>query len=58
MAGRELTVSLPPRPACLNADPARLTQVFKLKSHAIEHTDRGGRIEIRAEIEGDEIVVS
>lgn len=43
----------------LNADPARLTQVFaNLLTNAAKYTDPGGRISVSAQREGDQIAVS
>ena len=42
-----LTVELPPRPIRLDADPARLTQVFaNLLNNACKYSDRGARIRV------------
>jgi PAS domain S-box-containing protein len=49
-AGQELSVSLPPEPVCLDADPVRLAQAFvNLLNNASKYTDRGGRIRVSAE---------
>ena len=57
--GHELTVSLPPQPVALEADPVRLTQVFlNLLNNAAKYTPRGGRISLTAERQGGEIVVA
>lgn len=57
-AGHELTVSLPPEPLVLDADPARLIQVFSnLLTNAVKYTDRGGRISIRAERQDSGVAV-
>ncbi len=58
-AGHRLTVALPPAPVWLDADPARLAQVFSnLLTNAAKYTDRGGRITLAAERRGGEVVVS
>jgi PAS domain S-box-containing protein len=48
--GLALTVTLPPGPLSMVADPSRLTQVFdNLLNNAVKYTDRGGRITITGE---------
>jgi signal transduction histidine kinase len=57
--GHELDISLPQLPVVLNADLTRLSQVFlNLLNNAIKYTERGGRIELRAELEGNEVMVA
>ena len=57
--GHELTVSLPPEPVHLDADPIRLAQVFlNLLNNAAKYTKRGGHIWLTAEREGSDAVVS
>jgi CheY-like chemotaxis protein len=56
--GHELTVSLPEGPVWLEGDPTRLAQVVaNLLNNAAKYTDRGGRIALAAEREGDEALV-
>jgi two-component system CheB/CheR fusion protein len=58
-SGHELTVSLPPEPLPLSADPVRLSQVFlNLLNNAAKYTPRGGRIWLAAKREGSDVVVS
>ena len=58
-AGHELIVKLPPEPIMLDADPERLVQVLvNLLSNAVKYTLRGGRIEVSAERDGDEMRLS
>ncbi|MCE9553865.1 MAG: response regulator [Planctomycetes bacterium] len=58
-AGHHLTVELPREPVGLEADPARLAQVFSnLLHNACKYTERGGQISIVAERQGTEVVVT
>jgi signal transduction histidine kinase len=53
-----LTVSLPPEPVYLEADPLRLAQVLtNLLTNAAKFTDPGGQIRLTAEATADEIVL-
>ena len=57
--GHELTMTLPPGLVIVDADRTRLAQVFlNLLNNAAKYTDRGGRIELRAELQGSDVVVS
>jgi PAS domain S-box-containing protein len=54
----DLTVSLPSQPIYLNGDPARLTQVVgNLLNNACKFTDKGGRIRLTVEREGEQTVI-
>jgi CheY-like chemotaxis protein len=56
--GHELEVTLPREPFPLHADPARLAQVVgNLLNNACKFTDRGGRIRLVVEREGDQAVI-
>jgi PAS domain S-box-containing protein len=58
-AGHELTLTLPPEPIHLEADPVRLAQVFaNLLNNAAKYTDEGGRIRLTAERQGSHAIVS
>jgi PAS domain S-box-containing protein len=57
-AGHRVTVSLPPDPIRLHADPTRLAQVFgNLLQNAFKYTEPGGEIRLSLTREGDEAVV-
>ena len=57
--GHKLTVTLPPGPVIVDADLTRLVQVFlNLLNNAAKYTERGGRIDLRAELQGSDVVVS
>ena len=54
----ELTVTLPPQPVHLNADPTRLAQVVgNLLNNASKFTDKGGHVWLTVEQEGEQAVV-
>lgn len=56
--GHELTITSPARPIHVSADPARLTQVLgNLLHNACKFTERGGRIRLAIEPDGDQAVV-
>lgn len=57
--GHELIVSLPPEPITLNADLTRLAQVLgNLLTNSVKYTERGGRIWLSAERQGDQLELS
>lgn len=54
----ELTVAIPKEPTIIQADPMRLEQVLaNLLMNAAKYTDPGGRIELTAACEKDDLVV-
>ncbi|HZQ71724.1 MAG TPA: PAS domain-containing protein [Burkholderiales bacterium] len=58
-AGHRVSVVLPSEPVTLDADPARLAQVFSnLLINAAKYTEPGGAISVSAEVEGGNAVVS
>lgn len=58
-AGHELVVTEPREPVLLHADPVRLVQVISnLINNAAKYTDRGGRIEVSAQGDGEEAVIA
>jgi PAS domain S-box-containing protein len=58
-AGHQLTVAMPPAQVYLDADPARLAQVFaNLLTNAAKYTDRAGRISLTAQRQGGEVAVA
>lgn len=58
-AGHHLTIDLPNEPIYLNADSARLAQVFgNLLNNSCKYTRPRGTISLRAKRVGDEVVVT
>ena len=56
--GHKLTVTLPPAPVLLDADPIRMAQVFSnLLNNAAKYSEDGGHIALTAETQGDEVLV-
>jgi len=56
--GHRLTVTIPPEPIRLEADPARLAQVFSnILTNAAKYTDHGGHIRITVEPQSDHVVI-
>lgn len=57
--GHELTVVVPPGPVVLDADPARLAQVFlNLLNNAAKYSEPCQRIRLTARLDGGEVEVS
>ena len=58
-SAHELTVTMPPQPVPVQADPTRLAQVLaNLLNNAAKYTDKAGHIWLTAERRGGEAVVS
>lgn len=54
----ELTVTLPPKPVFLLGDPIRLAQIVgNLLNNACKFTDRGGRIWLIGDVQGNQVVI-
>jgi signal transduction histidine kinase len=54
----ELTITLPPKPVRLLADPTRLAQIIaNLLNNAAKYTETGGRIWLAAEQQGNYVVL-
>jgi signal transduction histidine kinase len=57
--GHELTLTMPPGDLIVDADEVRLTQVFmNLLTNAAKYSERGSRIDLRAQRQGSDVVVT
>ena len=57
--GHKLTVSLPDEDIYLYADKVRISQIFgNLLNNAAKYTHKGGRIELSAKAQNDEVTIS
>lgn len=55
----ELVCNPPDRPVRIDADPTRLAQIVSnLLNNAARYTDSGGRIEVAARVEADELIIN
>jgi PAS domain S-box-containing protein len=58
-ANLQVSVTLPPEPIYLYADPVRLAQVFSnILNNACKYTEPGGRISLSAERQGSDVAVT
>jgi signal transduction histidine kinase len=58
-ADHQLTVAVPPEPLYVEGDVTRLGQIFgNLLTNAAKYTDRGGRIRLTAERQGNDVLVA
>jgi PAS domain S-box-containing protein len=58
-ANQQVTVTLPPDPIYIHADPVRLVQVFSnLLNNACKYSKRGDRIFVTAERQGSDVTVT
>jgi PAS domain S-box-containing protein len=58
-AGHELAVDLPAGAVWLDGDEVRLVQILaNLLDNAVKYTESGGRIAIRAQVEGETVAIS
>ncbi|HTM25360.1 MAG TPA: ATP-binding protein [Vicinamibacterales bacterium] len=54
-----LSIDLPPTPIWVDADPVRLAQAFSnLLNNATKFTEPGGKIDVRADVDGHAVAVS
>jgi PAS domain S-box-containing protein len=59
IANHQLSVTLPPEPVYLHADPVRLAQVFgNILNNACKYTEPGGKFWLAAERQGSDVVVT
>jgi PAS domain S-box-containing protein len=57
-AYHEISLTLPPQPIYLHADPVRLAQVFSnILNNACKYTEPGGRISLTAERQGSDAMI-